>query len=381
MRRGKPIDVLLYSLVMLVGITMGSFNVMVSGLAYTRLPLYSLQTLFTSLSLQDVESSRSYLDELFSTQQDKCQGAMVYLKNAVIGSNKQKSSVISQGIVPRLVALMKDESCDLNLRRDSAIVIASLAQGNEVQALIDAGLVTDLLQAIAVPNVDPRLVEICLKGLRYIYQHSFAPSSQLHRNSVLVHLIGLASVDSSLEVQASVANILQSNCHSYMEQMALFRAGAVPLLARLMTSPHLSIKRPSLKCLAGLCFTNRPVSDSVCTTSFDNETVPDILTCLTSRARPVEIQLTAARCLTYLHRSGSLEAVDPRIEFKALPCLVRLCTADFDEEIRATAAETLAYLAEVVALLQLRLVSGVLTRATHLLSLADRLQLAALGRD
>lgn len=165
--------------------------------------------------------------------------------------------------------------------------------------------------------------------------------------SSLIRLPGLASPESSIESQESVANILQPNCHSYMEQMILFRAGAVPFLARLITSPHLSIKRPALKCLAGLCFTNRPVSDSVCTTSFNNETVPDILTSLTSRARPVEIQLTAARCLTYLHRSGSLEANDHRIEFKTLPCLARLCTADFDEETRATAAETLAYLAEV----------------------------------
>lgn len=111
---------------------------------------------------------------------------MVCLKNAVIGSNKQKSSVISLGIVPRLVALMKDESVDINLRRDSTIVLASLTQGSaeQVQALINCGLVADLLQVIAVPNVDQRLVEICLKALRYIYQHPFAPTSQLHRNSV-----------------------------------------------------------------------------------------------------------------------------------------------------------------------------------------------------
>lgn len=166
-------------------------------------------------------------------------------------------------------------------------------------------------------------------------------------------LIGLASPESSIECQSSVANILQPNCHSYVEQMALFRAGAVPLLARLITSPHLSIKRPSLKCLAGLCFTNRPVSDCVCSTVFNDESVPDILTNLTSRASPVEIQLEAARCLTYLHRSGgSLESTDYRIEFKTLPCLARLCTPEFDEDTRATAAETLAYLAEIDSNLQ-----------------------------
>lgn len=206
--------------------------------------------------------------------------------------------------------------------------------------------VTDLLQMITHPNCDHRLVEICLKALRYIYQHPFAPSSQLHRNSVLIHLLGLAGSD-SCECQASVANILQGNCQTYNEQIPLFRAGAVPLLSRLITSPYLSVKRPALKSLAGLCFTNRQVSDSVCSTLYNDQSVPDILTSLTSRARPVEIQLSAARCLTYLHRSGSLEATDPRIEYKALPCLVRLSKPEFDEEIRATAAETLAYLAEV----------------------------------
>lgn len=74
---------------------------------------------------------------------------------------------------------------------------------------------------------------------------------------------------------------------------------------------------------------------------------------MTSRTRISEIQIAAARCLTYIHRSGSLpNRSDPRIVYKTLPCLARLCTEEFDEEIRATAAETLAYLAEVIYLLR-----------------------------
>lgn len=68
---------------------------------------------------------------------------------------------------------------------------------------------------------------------------------------------------------------------------------------------------------------------------------------MVSRARIPEIQIAAARCLTYIHRSGSLQSTDPRIVYRTLPCLARLCSEEFDEEIRATAAETLAYLAEV----------------------------------
>lgn len=66
-----------------------------------------------------------------------------------------------------------------------------------------------------------------------------------------------------------------------------------------------------------------------------------------SRARIPEIQIAAARCLTYIHRSGSLSSTDSRIVYRTLSCLARLCSEEFDEDIRATAAETLAYLAEV----------------------------------
>lgn len=66
-----------------------------------------------------------------------------------------------------------------------------------------------------------------------------------------------------------------------------------------------------------------------------------------SRARDPDIQLDSARCLTYIQRSGSMSSIDPRIIYRTLPCLARLCTNDFTEEIRATSAETLAYLTEV----------------------------------
>lgn len=105
--------------------------------------------------------------------------------------------------------------------------------------------------------------------------------------------------------------------------------------------------------------------------SYENKQLPDILTSLLSRVKLSDIQLAAARCnsipisyeffkflkfrcfflpakgLTYIHRSDSLTSTDPRIVYRTLPCLARLCTNEFDEETRATAAETLAYLAEV----------------------------------
>lgn len=66
-----------------------------------------------------------------------------------------------------------------------------------------------------------------------------------------------------------------------------------------------------------------------------------------SRTQPVQIQLSASRCLTYLERAGAIGASDVRIVYKTIPCLARLCTAQFEDEVRASAAENLAYLTEV----------------------------------
>lgn len=49
--------------------------------------------------------------------------ALVTLKNSVIGSNRQKSSVIEQGVVPRLLQLMADKTLDPKIRLDATITI------------------------------------------------------------------------------------------------------------------------------------------------------------------------------------------------------------------------------------------------------------------
>ena len=104
-----------------------------------------------------------------------------------------------------------------------------------------------------------------------------------------------------------MANILVPLCHSYNEQMLLCSAGAIPLLGRLMTTPYVVLQVPALNCLASMCFTNRTVSDTICSTRYDfiyfvknkyllnlsfsykDNLIMDILTSLLSRANAVEI--------------------------------------------------------------------------------------------
>lgn len=63
-----------------------------------------------------------------------------------------------------------------------------------VQALIDAELIDLLLSIIVNPTADIHLIEICLCVLRSIYEHSFAPSEIINKNSsTLVYLIGMCT--------------------------------------------------------------------------------------------------------------------------------------------------------------------------------------------
>jgi hypothetical protein len=56
--------------------------------------------------------------------------------------------------------------------------------------------------------------------------------------------------------------------------------------------------------------------------SFGGKSVPDILVGLMARDKPSEMQMAAARCITYMHRAGAVSAEDPKILYRTLPCLV-----------------------------------------------------------
>lgn len=73
---------------------------------------------------QDVDSSRSYIDDLYNdNDQNKIVESLVCLKNVVIGSDKQKTLIISQGILPRLMILLSQENTPIPIRYDAAIVL------------------------------------------------------------------------------------------------------------------------------------------------------------------------------------------------------------------------------------------------------------------
>ncbi|XP_076673985.1 armadillo repeat-containing protein 8 [Andrena cerasifolii] len=318
----------------------------------------------------DVESSRSYIDELYSPDPQKCLEAIICLKNSVIGSNRQKGSVIAQGVVPRLLQLLGDLSGTIGdrIRLESAVTLGSLAKGTDqhVLALIDLGVVPLLFQVLlstpvsdappeGKPKVSDLLNEACLRCLRTVFQHPAAPVHSIYQDAALVpRLVSLAN--RSVTCQICVATILTTACKTTEEQNALSNGGAVEMLAMQLDSPLPDVQLSALACLANMCYKNYRVCVMVASATTSNTVqgrlVPVVLGQLMGRDKSSLIQLEAARCVTYMHRTGVLLYKDPRIIYRALPCLVRLCHRDRPARERVAAAETLAFLTEVNTELQ-----------------------------
>ncbi|KAK0167991.1 hypothetical protein PV327_001836 [Microctonus hyperodae] len=350
----------------------------------------------------DVESSRSYIDELYSPDPQKCLDAIICLKNSVIGSNRQKGSVIAQGVVPRLLQLLNDttgSNVGERIRLESVVTLGSLAKGTDqhVVALIDLGVVPLILQLLLStsvndltsdekPKVCNLLIEACLRCLRTVFQHSTAPIQSLYQDSALIpRLLSLTS--RSVTCQVCVATILTTACKTADEQNALMKGGAVETLAAQLDSPLAEVQLPALACLANMCYQNYTVSLMVANASTtkgsQSKLLPAHLGQLMGRERSSLVQLEAARCVAYMHRAGALSATDPRVVYRALPCLVRLCHRDRPPRERVAAAETLAYLTEVDTELQ-RLASisnHLIPTLAELLRPHPQVQDAALSQD
>lgn len=327
-------------------------------------------------AFMNVESSRSYIDDLYSQDFNKCLNSIICIKNSVIGSNRQKESVISQGIVPRLIYLLKDKNIKNDVRTEAAITIGSLAKGTEdhIELLINSGVVQSLLEVLE--EDDPKLINACLCCLRTLasQEHHLINSKFSTKN--IQKLLSLVGPTESLQRQSCIATILTSSCKTVNEQNILCSVGGPLVLASLLSVDHPSVRIPVVTCLASMCFDNRDVAKEIVNTMYKDIKITEYLAGMVSREKPTEMQLEAARCLTNLHRANAISANDPIITYKTLPCLVRLCQFEHSESHRIVAADTLAYLTEVDSnLQQVAAISNQLVNA--LVDLLERSTVAA----
>ncbi|XP_018336803.1 armadillo repeat-containing protein 8 isoform X2 [Agrilus planipennis] len=304
------------------------------------------------MTFVNVESSRAYIDDLYSPDSDKCLESLICIKNSVIGSNRQKESVIAQGIVPRLMQILKDRNLKTNLRLEAAVIIGSLAKGmaDHVELLLNCGTIPLLLEILE--ENEKLLIDVCLCCLRTLALHDKGSLSTTYTLQQLQKLLSFVNPSENIPRQACVATILSCACKGPVEQKALCAAGAPQVLAVMLCMQHIAVRIPTLTCLAAMCYENKEVAAEVANTVYHDVMIPNLLVSLLSRDKPIEMQLEASKCLTNIYRAGALSAFDTIIANRTLPCLVRLCQAEHALPYRIAAAENLGYLTEVDSELQ-----------------------------
>uniref|UniRef100_A0A2K5RG84 Armadillo repeat-containing protein 8 n=1 Tax=Cebus imitator TaxID=2715852 RepID=A0A2K5RG84_CEBIM len=290
-------------------------------------------------------SSRHYVDRLFDPDPQKVLQGVIDMKNAVIGNNKQKANLIVLGAVPRLLYLLQQETSTTELKTECAVVLGSLAMGteNNVKSLLDCHIIPALLQGLLSPDL--KFIEACLRCLRTIFTSPVTPEELLYTDATVIpHLMALLS--RSRYTQEYICQIFSHCCKGPDHQTILFNHGAVQNIAHLLTSLSYKVRMQALKCFSVLAFENPQVSMTLVNVLVDGELLPQIFVKMLQRDKPIEMQLTSAKCLTYMCRAGAIRTDDNCIVLKTLPCLVRMCSKERLLEERVEGAETLAYLIE-----------------------------------
>ncbi|XP_053184800.1 armadillo repeat-containing protein 8 [Scomber japonicus] len=290
-------------------------------------------------------TSRHYVDRLFDPDPQKVLQGVIDMKNAVIGNNKQKANLIVLGAVPRLLYLLQQSSSSLELRTECAVVLGSLAMGteNNIKSLVDCHIIPALLQGLLCPDLI--FIEACLRCLRTVFISPVTPVQLLYTDpTVIPHLMSLLS--RSHRTQEYITQIFSHCCKTPEHQTVLFNHGAIQNIAPLLISSSYKVRMQALKCFSVLAYENTPVSLTLVTVLVDGELLSQVFVRMMQRDQPIEMQLTAAKCLTYMCRAGAIRTDDSCIVLKTLPCLVRMCSKEHLLEERVEGAETLAYLME-----------------------------------
>uniref|UniRef100_A0A3B1J8F7 Armadillo repeat-containing protein 8 n=1 Tax=Astyanax mexicanus TaxID=7994 RepID=A0A3B1J8F7_ASTMX len=290
-------------------------------------------------------TSRHYVDRLFDPDPQKVLQGVIDMKNAVIGNNKQKANLIVLGAVPRLLYLLQQSSSSAELRTECAVVLGSLAMGteNNIKSLVDCHIIPALLQGLVCPDLV--FIEACLRCLRTVFISPVTPVQLLYTDpTVIPHLMSLLS--RSQRTQEYITQIFSHCCKTPEHQTILFNHGAIQNIAPLLISPSFKVRMQALKCFSVLAYENTQVSMTLVKVLVDGELLSQVFVRMMQRDNPIEMQLTAAKCLTYMCRAGAIRTDDNCIVLKTLPCLVRMCSKDRLLEERVEGAETLAFLME-----------------------------------
>ena len=339
-----------------------------------------------------MEHASKYVDQfLNSSDAIRLLEAVEFLKNVAIGSNKQKEAIIEKSLVPRFLQILEafagsPDHEELLCETTSAINSLSKGTEDQVKSLVTAGAVPVILTLVMSPNTTVKHMSILLRTLASLFKSKYAPHSLVYEwtgsdgtETLIDKLLALsAPLSQPYANQQAVCSIFALTIQEYGDrQRSLSACGAIPVVADLVMSNSFNVQVAALDLLSKMTYNNMEVSKIVVTTIPTSryqtrqqtafQTVPDILTEMMSQEGSREMQLLAAKCMTFLYRSEVICAEDKRIVYKTLPTLIRCCKEavngimEVDEPVtcnleeaasRAEAAEMLAFLTETDTQLQ-----------------------------
>ncbi|KAF5272519.1 hypothetical protein FQR65_LT17361 [Abscondita terminalis] len=195
------------------------------------------------MTFMDVENSRSYIDDLYSSEPDKCLTSLICIKNSVIGSNRQKESVIAQGIVPRLIQLLKDKNRKSAIRLESIVTIGSLAKAGAAQVLTN--LLGICSTAVRIPTLTC-LAAMCFENRAVAGEIVNTTFKDSKITNVLGRLLCRDKpIEHAIPHRAAAANTLAylTEVDSELQQTTAISNQLVGALADLLNSSNIAAKQ------------------------------------------------------------------------------------------------------------------------------------------
>ena len=296
------------------------------------------------------------------------------IRNLITACNKRKDSLVHNPNFSKIIRLIDDDehNSSSNVKTQLALLLCSIAKGGEQNVkILNDSLVDDKIFNLILNSHDDNLIEACLRCMRSIMSwprvsrtymlyenHPTATQRQEMNDNHEIgprRLIEYAMESKSLIVQECVSDIFAATCGRNKDQILLLKSRAIPCVVQFLESSSYRVIIASLNWLTTMCLGNPIVSfEAIKTQCPSGLLLLDRLTTMMNKDECYEVQFLASRCFAHIYRALAPEHLkdETRIVRHVLPTLVRMVHRDKPLQLRAKAAECIAYLIECETRLQ-----------------------------
>lgn len=321
------------------------------------------------------DTSQQMITKLDSKDSLQIQKELIKIKNLIIGNNNFKNQYLKYDIINKLLELIIKYENNYSLINEIVVIFASFAKGNDkhLRILLDDYNLNEKLFNLLISisnkhdlidsdninieqNIDSctkRLIEsclCCLKNLYSTYFNELTNTKCIYSVNSIKLLLKLFNI--SLKTKEYIIELLSNTCLTKENQVLLINSGAIPLFSCLLKHTTSNIQLITLKFYNSISFDSQESCKIMLNTIYNEHSLSDIISLYLSRDKSNEIQLYAAKCLTNMAHSGTLDYQSPLIRLKTLSTLVRLCQKTMPKKLLILSISTLAYLIELSTELQ-----------------------------